>query len=474
MKLLIVESPNKVKTISQFLPKDYVVKASVGHITEIKDSGLYNLGIDPKTFEADFQISSGKKDIVKELKELVKKADIVYLASDPDREGESIAWHLKEQLKIPAKKLKRITYHEITKKAVEDAINNPRKIDQELVDAALSRAKLDKIVGYRLSPISRRAISAKSVGRCQSAALKLVVDREREILAFDSKKYYEIYLPFKKNKLEYTAQYKGLLKDKKNSPTIEDKKEAEKIIKNCDGKEFTLKSIQSNDRKISPKPPFITSTLQQEASSRFGYSIKKTQECAQRLFEGINIGGKHVALITYIRTDDTSISPEFVEEAKSYITKLYGKSYYVGPREKKKKVKNEQGGHECIRPVDLSITPEVLSSYVNDSQLLKIYTLIYNRTLASLMPECIITDTDFTISEGKYKFIYTEHAMKYDGFRKVYSVDDEELTSALDLFTGDKINNKKLELKEKTTQPPKRYSEATLVKELEKAGVGRP
>ena len=479
IKLIIVESPNKVATISQFLDKSYVVKASVGHISEIRNSGLYNMGIDVKgNFDIDFAISDSKKETVKELKKWVEKADDVYLATDPDREGEAIAYHLKNFLKIPDKKCKRITFHEITKKAVTEALNHPTKIDSDMVDAALSRASLDKIIGFRLSPIARKKVSAKSVGRCQSPALRLIVDREEEIVNFDSKKYYEIWLPFTKNKLEYKAQYKGLIKEDKNRPTIEDKELAEKIIADCKGYDYTIHNIECSDRVISSKDPFITSTFQQEASSKLGLSVKSAMNCAQRLFEGINIGGQHVALVTYLRTDDTSMDPEFKDSLKKFIVENYGDNYLKKETEKKKSTKkkeeNVQGGHEAFRILDLNMTPSKLGQYIYDQQLIKVYELIYNRTIASMMTDAIMTDVNFIIKNGEYKFVYSEHSVKFDGFRKVYNVDEEELNSGLDVCVGEKLKTKKLQLLEKATQPPRRFSESTLVKTLESSGVGRP
>lgn len=472
--LVIVESPNKKATIKQFLPSNWGVEASVGHITKIKDSGLYNLGIDVKgNFDIDFVVDDKKTDVVKRLKELVSRADTVYLAADPDREGEAIAYHLKEQLKIPEKKLKRITFHEITKRAVTEAIDHPGKIDYNLVDAALARASLDKIVGYRLSPIARNKVSCRSVGRCQSPALKLIVEREEEIVNFKSKKYYEIWLPFTKNKLEYKAQFKGLIKETKNKPTIEDKEFAEKVVSDCKGYPYVVHDIQSNDRKVSPKPPFTTSTFQQEVSSKLGYSVKTAMSYAQKLFEGLNIGGQHVALVTYLRTDSTEMDPEFKETLKSFINDTYGENY-LGKEKKEKKSKNQQDGHECFRVIDLTMTPEKLSSYIYDQQLIKVYSLIYNRTVASMMSDAIINDVDFIIKNGEYKFVYSEHAIKFDGFRRVYSLDDEEIAQGLDVCVGEKLETKDLELLEKSTKPPKRYSESSLVKKLEDLGIGRP
>lgn len=474
MKLMIVESPNKVKTISQFINNDIKVVASIGHITKISDSGKYNLGIDVDgNFDIDFKIDDNKKDVVKQLKELSSRSDVIYIATDADREGEAIAYHLKNILKIPKSKLKRITFHEITKKAVLEAIDHPGKLDDNLADAALARASLDKIVGYRLSPIARNKVGCRSVGRCQSPALKLIVEREEEINNFIPKTYYEIWLPFIKDKKEYKAQYKGLIKDKKNKPTIEDKEFAEKVVSDCKGYPYVVHDIQSNDRKVSPKPPFTTSTFQQEVSSKLGYSVKTAMTYAQHLFEGINIGGQHVALVTYLRTDSTEMDPEFKETLKTFIKENYGQEYLSGDTKKAKKSKNAQDGHECFRVIDLTMTPERLSSYIADQQMIKVYTLIYNRTVASMMSEAVITDVDFIIKNGVYKFVYSEHSIKFPGFYKVYDL-EEDIVQGLDICVSEKLDAKDLELKEKKTSPPKRYSEATLVKKLEDLGIGRP
>ena len=395
-----------------------------------------------------------------------------------DREGEAIAYHLKNFLNIPDSKFKRIKYHEVTKKAVLEAIENPVALDLNLVNAALSRASLDKIIGFRLSPISRTKVGAKSIGRCQSPALRMVVDREEEIQNFKPDTFYEIWLPFSKNKENYKAQYKGLIKDDKNTPTIKDKELAEKIIDDCKGFDYVVHKIESNDRAIQAKPPFITSTFQQEVSSKLGYSVKQAMQLAQQLFEGINIGGQHLGLVTYTRTDDPSMDPEFKENVKSYIVSMYGREYLASEKkEQKKKVKKNdlaQEAHECLRVTDLTMTPDLLSRYIADTQLIKVYTLIYNRTIASLMSDAVITDVNFIIKNGEYKFIYSEHSQKFDGFRKVYNLDDEEIKSGLDICTGEKLKTKKLELLKKETSPPRRYSEATLVSALEKQGIGRP
>ena len=477
VELVIVESPTKVKALKQFFP-DKIIKASVGHICEITNTGLYNLGIDVNNnFDINFKISDNKKDVVKDLKTAVEKADIVYLCQDPDREGEAIAYHLKNFLKIPESKIKRATYQEVTKKAVEEALANHRKIDMNMVDAALSRASLDKIVGFRLSPIAKRKVGAKSVGRCQTPALKLVVEREEEINAFKPETYYEIYLLFTKDKKEYKAQYKGLIKEDKNTPTIKDKELAEKIVNDCKGYDYVVHNIESKDRNVSSKDPFITSTFQQEVSSKLGYSVKTAMMYAQKLFEGININGQHVGLCTYLRTDSTTMDPEFRESLKQHILNKCGKEYLKDVVEKKKTSKKKeikQEGHECFRVVDLEMTPEKLKNYILDNQMLRVYELVYNRTVASMMSDAIITDVNFIIKNGEYKFIYGEHSLKFDGFKKVYALDDEELQSGLDVGVGEKLEKTKLDLQKKSTQPPRRYSEASLIKKLDELNIGRP
>ena len=357
-------------------------------------------------------------------------------------------------------------------------MNKPRKIDNNLVNAALSRASLDKIIGYRLSPIARNKVSCRSVGRCQSPALRLLVDREEEIINFIPEDFYEIWLPFTKDKVEYKAQYKGLIKDDKNTPTIKDKELAEKIVNDCKGYDYTIHKIESKDRNVASKDPFITSTYQQEVSSKLGYSVKTASMIAQKLFEGINIAGQHIPLTSYLRTDDTSMDPEFKDKLKQFIVDTYGKEYLKEEvkekKSKKKKETNVQGGHECFRVLDLHMTPEKLSTFIQDQQMLKVYELIYNRTVASMMSDAVITDVNFIIKNGEYKFIYGEHSLKFDGFKKVYNVEDDELVSGLDVYVDEKLNAKELDLQHKQTSPPKRYSESSLVKKLEDSGVGRP
>lgn len=472
-KLIIVESPNKVKTISSFVGDDYIVMASVGHIRIINDSGKYNLGIDVDgDFGADFKIDPKKKETVKNLKAASKLADEILIATDPDREGECIGWHLRDVLHIPEAKCKRIEFHEITKSAVLEAINNSGKINEDLARSALTRAKLDKIIGYRLSGIVQSKTGGKSAGRVQSAALKIICEREKEIMNFVPKTYFEIHLPFTKNRKEYKAIYKGTTT--KKIVSIKDRVIAEQIIKDCSQHSYIVKSLTSKERKVSSKPPFTTSTFQQECSSKLNMTPKKAMECAQKLFEGIEYNGEHTGIITYIRTDSTTMSEEFASDLKNHIVKKYGKQF-LGELKTGKKAANAQEGHECLRCVSLEFTPDKMKEFL-EPQLLKVYTLIYNRTLASHMSDAIITDTDVNIFNGDHKFVLTGHKTKFAGFKEAYnySEEDEEEKALPDFEIDEKIKNKELLLIEKQTNPPSRYSEANLIKTLEDLGIGRP
>ena len=475
--LLIVESPNKIQTLKSFLPSNYTVMASVGHISEIKNGGDYfNTGIEPTNkFKTNYAISPDKKDTVEKLKVQVNKADKIILASDPDREGEAIAWSLKKFLKVPDNKCERVTFHEITKNAVLKALQNPRKIDSDLVVAAQTRQKLDKLMGYRLSPIANKQVHAKSVGRCQSAGLKLIVQREEEIQNFISETYYELYLYFKKNNREFKAKYIGdANQDIKKITSLED---ANRIVDECNGP-FVIDSIETKEKLTYSKPPFTTSTFQQEVSSKLNISVQTAQAYAQKLFEGINVNGQHIALITYIRTDSTDYAPEFIPLLEEYVKNVHGKEYYA-PLRKYKKGENVQDGHEAIRPVDLNMTPELLSKYIHDEKLLKVYDIIYKRTIATMMKPQTISETSYIIrdvsSGHRFEFISKEEL--FDGFKKVYNYkddkDDEEIIKET-FAKGEKVNATGLDSQEKHTNPPARYKEATFIKELENKGIGRP
>lgn len=473
--LLIIESPNKVKTIKPFLPSNYVVMASFGHISQIKDGGNYwNTGIDPKNnFKANFAVSSDKdtQEHVKSLKEQVKLADKVVLASDPDREGEAIAWSLKKFLSIPDKKYERVTFHEITKNAVLKALEHPRKIDDDLVSSAHTRAIEDKIIGFSLSSIARKQIQAKSVGRCQSAGLKLICDRDEEFNNFISKKYYELWLHFVKNNTEFKAKYVGTKDNKIDKIFVP--QDAQDVVDSCEPP-FVISNVEHKDKKEYPKAPFTTSTFQQEVSSKLGVSVKKSMEIAQRLFEGIDVGNKHIALITYIRTDSPEFAPEFLPLLENYVKSTYGNDYYAPIREAKKQ-ENAQDGHEAIRCVDLEMTPELLSKYITDKTLLKVYDIIYKRTIATMMKPSITSETIYTISSGKHLFEFTSREERFDGFKKVYRYDDEKDEVIKETFEKDEqLKAKELEIVEKETKPRPRFKENTFIKELEATGIGRP
>ena len=481
----IVESPNKKATITSIFKSagftDVKVLASVGHITEIEDEkgSYWNTGIYPdQDFKINFKVSSSKAKVVAELKEAVKKADIVILATDPDREGECISWHLKEQLKIPGTKYCRITFHEITKSAILAALDDPRKIDNDLVNAAKARSVIDKMIGYRMSPIARTNVGAKSVGRCQSAGLKLIVDREKEIREFVPEKYYELYLHFKKNKTSFKAKYNGI-KGKPPVKKFDNFEDCKKVIDACQGMPYVVESITSKEVKEYPKPPFTTSTFQQEANKAYGMSIDTAMSCAQKLFEGLNIMGNHIGLITYIRTDDATMSPEFIEVLEKYVKAKYS-SKYLGSVKTVPKSEGAQAGHECLRVVDPEMTPERLKSYITDQNLLKIYRLIWNRTVSCLMAPTVISDTQYNILNQSHLFVMHSREIIFDGYRAIYSeVEDEENPDDNTLvkerfIVGELLTNTELKPEEKETTPPKRYNQASFVKEMEKQGIGRP
>ena len=479
-RLMLVESPNKVQSIKQLLKNteyaDMTVMASVGHFTRIANVGKHNLGIDVDgDFSISYEIEDSKKDIVRKLKEQVRIADVVYLASDPDREGEAIAWTLKKFLNIPDSKYKRITYHEITKSAILKALENPRRIDEGLVKAAQTRQRLDKIVGFELSPIARVEVGAKSVGRCQSPGLKLIVDREREIRDFKPVEYYDLYLDFKKEGQAFKAKYSGF--DGKVVKQIKDIKDIKKIKDDCSNGEYLVGSVESKKTLESPKPAFCTSTFQQEVSKRLGIGVTDAMSCAQKLFEGINVGAKHVALITYHRSDSTDMSPEFVSALKGFVESKYGERYWSGAK-KAKKSELAQEGHEAIRPVDLDMTPKKLKEYIDDPKLIKTYEIIYNRAVASVMSPTEYGDTSYVMRNGKHEFSMKSRELLFEGWKSAYSYksdeDDETAECKTTFKQGEKLKDCALRDEKKSTTPPKRYTEASFIAQLDKLGIGRP
>ena len=449
--------------------------ASVGHICRINDSGLYNMGIDPTdNFKIDFKVPSEKKEVVDKLKEQVKFASKVILATDEDREGEAISYHLKNFLKIPEEKYERITYTEVTKKAVIQALNHPRKIDMQLVNAALDRSCRDKIVGYRLSGIARNNVNARSVGNCQSPGLGMIVDLEEEIENFVPEKFFEMYLHFSKNKVDFKAKYNGT--DKEEIKKLKSLDECKTIVADCKKGQYSILSVEKKDSLENPKPPFITSTYQQEVSKKLGIGVKDAMDAAQKLFEGIEINGQHIGLITYHRTDSPVLSEEFVNSAKDYIAEWYGKDLFVGQK-KVKHEENAQEGHEALRVVDVNMTPERLSKLLTNNRLLKIYEIIWKRSVASLCKPAVFANTLYIIQNGKHRFVMNSKELRDEGYRKIYSYsnEDEKEEVIKETFNEKEIlQNTQEEAVEKETTPPSRYTEASFLKDLDKRGIGRP
>lgn len=477
--LIIVESPNKVKTISKILRdagyKNFTVRASVGHIQKLVDlrSTYKNTGIDVNNnFEMNLKVDPEKGKTVKELKALVKASDIVYLMTDGDREGAEIAWSLIKFLSIPKQKYLRVVTQEITPKAVIHALDNPIPLETDLIEAAKSRMCVDKMIGYGLSPVVQTYLGAKSVGRCQSVGLKLVVDREKEIQAFIPETYFDIYLNFKKNATAFKAKYIGT----EDKPIDHLKTQNEvNIIKNKCIKDYRVISINNVIKQESPKPPFSTLTFQQEAANKLNLKVKDAMSCAQKLFEGLDVNGNHIGLITYIRTDSTEVSPEFLPDLKAYIDKTFGKNIYQTPRQGKTSA-NSQNGHECLRCVDPNMTPNTLARYITNDLILKVYNLIWQRTIASAMPNAEISETTYIIENNKQLFKLVSNEIIKPGYREVYSFADKEANVAVkETFKKNEVlKGTKLEDVKKMTQGPSRYTEASLVKKLQDIGVGRP
>jgi DNA topoisomerase-1 len=468
-KLVIVESPAKSKTISQYLGNDYEVKSSVGHIRDLAIKGKGGLGIDvDHDFKPTYEILRGKKKVVNELNKALKDADELYLATDPDREGEAISWHLKETLNIKNQNVLRVEFNEITRDAIINAFEHTRQIDDHLVSSQETRRMLDRIIGFKLSKLLQSKIKSKSAGRVQSAALKLIVDREREIEAFKPKEYYEIYAQFS----DIESQ---LFKVDGKKPKIESK-EASNALLNRLKDTFVVESLTKRTTTNQPTKPLITSTFQQQASTRFGYTSKSAMRVAQKLYEGIDIGDETVGLITYMRTDSIRLSDVFVTQARNYIKDQYGKEY-LGSQQKTKKGTNVQDAHEAIRPTDIHRTPKSLKKHLT-SQEYKIYALIYYRALASLMKASKNEVTTLLLENQGLVFKITSSKQLFDGYLKAMAEMDKPKTqNALDLSAfheGDTLKADKVYDKQLFTKPPLRYTEARLIKEMEELGIGRP
>jgi DNA topoisomerase-1 len=473
--LLIVESPAKVRTLSKFLGKSFTIKASIGHV---KDLPTKELGVDVENdFIPTYVVIQGKEKVLKELKKSAKHADKIFLGPDPDREGEAIAWHIADELNGNSDKVFRVEFNEITEKAVKEAIRKPRKIDKSLFDAQQARRVLDRLVGYKLSPLLWRKVRrGLSAGRVQSVALRLVVDKEREIEAFKSEEYWSITGTFEaKTPPPFQARLFQVHGKKKH---IKNKTEASTIVKDLEGKSFRVTKIEKKKRRRSPAPPFITSTLQQEASRKLKFTAKKTMLIAQQLYEGLEIGGEgSVGLITYMRTDSVRIALEAQREARDFIQGKFGNDYVPQKMPVYKSKKTAQEAHEAIRPTSVARTPQEIKDSLSRDQY-NLYKLIWNRFLASQMSAAILEQTSVDITANDYLFRATGTVVKFPGFMSLYTESPDDVAEeegVLPPFNeGDILQVKEMLPKQHFTQPPPRYTEATLVKDLEAKGIGRP
>lgn len=488
--LVIVESPTKAKTITRFLGKDFHVLSSYGHVRDLPKS---KMGIDIEhDFAPQYIVPKDNQKTVSALKKAAAKAKTIYFATDEDREGEAISWHLVEILEPAKEKIKRVTFHEITNEAIQEAVEHPRALDMHMVDAQQARRIMDRLVGYELSPfLWKKVVKGLSAGRVQSVAVRLVVEREREIQAFKPQEYWTIEGEFQKN--EARAKSSEALAKKDDSPAfaaklhqvegktldkfaLPNETEAKKILGVIDGQPFSVSKVQTRDTKKSPLPPFTTSTLQQEANRRLGYSPAQTMRLAQQLYEGVELGGEgSVGLITYMRTDSFNLAQKFLGEAHAYLAKEVGEQYALSePRTFKTKSKGAQEAHEAIRPTEANRAPESIVQYLDPRQL-KLYDLIWRRALASQMPEAKVASTtvDILTKDQKYLFRASGSTITFDGFLKIYpnAAKENELPK---LVEGDAVVAKNIEPLQHFTEPPARYSEAGLIKVLEEYGIGRP
>lgn len=478
--LVIVESPAKVKTIKKFLGSNYEVVASYGHVRDLPKSSL---GIDvDHGYEPKYITIRGKGEVLSTLRKEVKKADKIYLATDPDREGEAISWHLCEALKLDPKKTSRITFNEITKNAVKESLKNARKIDMDLVDAQQTRRMLDRMVGYKISPLLWAKIKrGLSAGRVQSVALKMICDREAEIEAFKPEEYWtiEATLSAKGISKPLVSKYYGSDGKKKE---LHSKAEADKVLKDVKGKQFDVSEVKKSERSRKAPLPFTTSTLQQEAGKALNFSTQKTMRLAQHLYEGVEMGSDTLGIITYLRTDSTRVSDEAEKSLSEYIKKTYGDKYLREAGTAKKDERKIQDAHEAIRPADVNRTPKDMKSYLSRDEL-RLYTLIWQRFVASRMQDAIYESTNVKLSCAGHLFTMTASKLSFDGFMNVYmeTKDEDALpdSSEENVFSGKldektKLTVNDVEGKQHFTQPPAHYTESSLVRALEEFGIGRP
>ena len=467
MNLVIVESPAKTHTISGYLGKNYKVVSSKGHIRDLATSGKFGLGVDVEgDFTPTYKEIPGKKKDIASLKKDAKNSDMVYLATDPDREGEAISFHLYEVLGLNKDNYERVVFNEITEGAVKEAFKHPRKIDDSLVRSQETRRILDRIIGFRLSKLMQSKTGGKSAGRVQSVALKLIVDREREILAFVPEEYWNITAKFE----DFDAnleKYKGKKLEIHNEDEVKD------ILSKL-GEDFTIASVEKKEKTKKGFLPFTTSTLQQACINKFNFNSSKTMRIAQKLYEGVDLGSETLGLITYMRTDSTRLSPVFINDTFKYIEETFGKKY-VGVVKKGKKTENVQDAHEAIRPTSIKRTPESVKEYLTKDEY-KVYSIIYARALASLMSDAKTLATTAVLDNNGYEFKVTGSILTFDGYLKVYkefSKTDDVILPDFDKFNG-VVSTKDIETEQKFTKPVSRYTEATLIQEMEELGIGRP
>ena len=468
--LVIVESPSKSKTIEKYLGASYQVTSSKGHIRDLATTGKGGLGVDVENhFEPHYIVNKDKKDVVKELKKCVKEAETVYLATDPDREGEAISWHLANVLDLDVDTTNRIVFNEVTKDAILNALDHPRTIDKNLVKSQETRRVLDRIIGFKLSKLLQNKIKSKSAGRVQSVALRLIVEKEKEIEAFKPEEYWKVKAKFLKDDISFEAQ---LSKYQNKKIELKNEEETNKVYESLN-KEFIVSEIKKSLKKRQSKPPFITSTLQQEASSKLNFKAKRTMSIAQKLYEGIDIGEETVGLITYMRTDSIRLSDSFINETKQYIEEKYGKNY-VGSVKVSKKKENVQDAHEGIRPTSIKRTPESIKEFLKPEEY-KLYALIYARSIASLMAPAQLDATSLILNNNDYLFKANGSVIVFDGYLRVYSAYEKQKDELLpELSVQESLISQGIQKTQHFTKPPARYSEAKLIRELEESGVGRP
>ena len=464
--LVIVESPTKTKAIEKYLGSDYKVVSSKGHIRDLATSGKFGFGVDLENhFEPNYVAIKGKKKDITALKKDAEKAKMVYLATDPDREGEAISWHLKDALQLKDEEYERVVFNEITKNVVKDAFNHTRKIDDDLVHSQETRRILDRIIGFRLSKLMQSKTGGKSAGRVQSVALKLIVDREREIESFKEEEYWTVTAKF-------TDMEASLDTVDGKKADLKTEEETDKVINGLDSK-FVISNYETKSKKKASKYPFITSTMQQEAISKLGFSSKKTMQVAQKLYEGIDIENDTIGLITYMRTDSVRLSDEFIKSSYAYIRDSYGEEY-IGHVKKSKKRENVQDAHEAIRPSSINRTPDSIKKYLTKDEF-KLYEMIYARALASLMADAKLNQTTITLDNSNTTFKTTGSVLVFEGYLKVYGKFESSEDKALPkLKVNDELIADEIVKDQHFTKPPARYTEAKLIKAMEELGIGRP